>query len=64
MIAKWPDFESAHNATTDALHAENERLRAALDRYGDHDDDCETDPWHGKGPMTCSCGFYQALANG
>lgn len=37
-----------------------ERLRAALDRYALHDDNCVTETWHGKGPMRCSCGFYEA----
>jgi hypothetical protein len=36
MIAKWPDFESAHNARIDALYAENARLRAALDPFARH----------------------------
>jgi hypothetical protein len=44
------------------LRKENERLMTALERYGRHDDGCELDMWHGKGPVTCSCGFNDALS--
>jgi hypothetical protein len=44
------------------LRAENERLRAALEQYGRHEEGCEPEPWHGKGPALCSCGLAEALS--
>ena len=35
---------------------------AALEEYGEHKIGCVKDIWHGKGPVTCSCGFFAALA--
>lgn len=37
------------------------RLRDALERYGQHEAGCETETWHGKGPLRCSCGYYEAV---
>jgi hypothetical protein len=41
----------------DALRAENERLRAALEKYGRHVAVCETRYWSGE----CNCGLHAAL---
>jgi hypothetical protein len=41
--------------------AEITRLREGLDRYAGHDEGCEQEPWHGKGPARCSCGFCAVL---
>jgi hypothetical protein len=41
---------------------ENERLRAALVRYGAHTDDCRVSYRCGKRVKPCSCGFDEALA--
>jgi hypothetical protein len=41
-------------------HAENERLRAALKRFGNHQMTCSY--FRGKERGTCDCGFDKALA--
>lgn len=38
-------------------------LREALERYGEHEEDCIIEPWDGKGPRSCSCGLCAALAS-
>lgn len=37
------------------------RLRAIIEKYARHDENCQVEFWHGKGPMRCSCGYYEAL---
>lgn len=43
------------------LLAENERLRRALFRYGDHDDECLKFDARCDDCVTCTCGYDAAL---
>jgi len=49
-IVKWADEHIVH---------ENERLRAALKRYGNHDYTCPVAA--GAAPERCECGLTRAL---
>ena len=51
-----------HKARLDSLQHATDKvaLRNALEKYARHDDDCVAETWHGKGPLRCSCGLYEA----
>jgi hypothetical protein len=36
-------------------------VRAFAEDYASHKEGCEEETWHGKGPIRCSCGYYEAL---
>jgi hypothetical protein len=46
----------------DRLIAERDALRTALNKYGQHEDECMAERYSDEGvALECSCGLFQAL---
>lgn len=45
-----------------SLEAQLASARKALEEYGEHKAGCIREPWHGKGPVICSCGLAEVAS--
>lgn len=54
----WYDLAGKAESALTAERKETERLREALKRYGEHDEDCDI---HGNPLAECSCGLDEAF---
>jgi predicted RNase H-like nuclease (RuvC/YqgF family) len=61
-FALYEESDRRLNRTNESLQREVERLRRALDKYGDHTDECPSWSHKSENAEQCACGYLAALA--